>query len=243
MTNPASKASYKSYCFEHDSHIMFFYYNHNHPIMTKNYKFELGRVKIFTAEGRVLACQLTSNPHLNLSLDWNEEYFAKLFHGLARFQLEGSGDDDDDSLSLLVRDHFEDGEEIFLMRAKLADEFGAFDLANDFWHVFKNYNAERMRALETMAEENADLARKADEHLLRLVALQDRKEQEKERLKGQLSALLREKENKLKEFNENFKFFAAELEIDASLDPEGQKETMSIAGSLFQDSQEFVFPS
>jgi hypothetical protein len=36
--------------------------------------------------------------------------------------------------------------------------------------------------------------------------LQGRKEAEKDRLKGQLSALLREKENKLKEFNETFRF-------------------------------------
>lgn len=35
----ANKPNYKTYCFEHDSNIMFFYYNHNHPIMTKNYKF------------------------------------------------------------------------------------------------------------------------------------------------------------------------------------------------------------
>jgi hypothetical protein len=125
----SSKTTYKTYCFEHLSHIMFFSYNHKHPIMTKNYKFELGRVRIFTATARVLSCQLTSNPHLNLSLDWNEEYFAKLFHGLARFELEGSGDEYDDSLSLLVRDHFEQGEEIFLMRAKLTEEYG-FDLTN-----------------------------------------------------------------------------------------------------------------
>lgn len=54
----------------------------------------------------MLSCQVTSTPHLNLSLTWNEEYFAKLFHGLTRFELEGSGDEYDDTLTLLVRDLF-----------------------------------------------------------------------------------------------------------------------------------------
>lgn len=82
-----SKGNYKTYCFEHLGNIMFFYYNHNHPIMMKNYKFELGKVKIFTESGMVFNCQITSNPHLNIVLDWNEEYFAKLFHGLSIFEL------------------------------------------------------------------------------------------------------------------------------------------------------------
>ncbi len=70
-----------------------------------------------------------------------------------------------------------------------------------------------------MAEENAELARKADEQLVRLVELQERKQREKDRLKGQLSALLREKEHKLKEFNDSFRFFANRQEMDPSLDP------------------------
>jgi hypothetical protein len=124
-----NKPTYKTYCFEHQKNIMFFFYNYNHPILTKNYKFELGKITIFMDNDRVLSCQITSNPHLNLSLDWNEEYFAKLFHGLSKFELEGSGDEYDDSLTLIVRDHFEEEEEIFLMRAKLSDEFG-FDTTN-----------------------------------------------------------------------------------------------------------------
>lgn len=60
--------------------------------MMKNLKFELGKVKIFANNNRLYTCQLTSNPHLNFVLDWNEEYFAKLFHGLSLFELEGSGD-------------------------------------------------------------------------------------------------------------------------------------------------------
>jgi hypothetical protein len=78
---------------------------------------------------------------------------------------------------------------------------------------------------------------------MRLVQLQARKQEEKDRLKGQLSALLREKENKLKEFNENFRFYAAEREIEPSMDMTEQKDSLSMAGSLFQDSQEFIFPS
>ena len=80
-----SKVSYRTYCFEHNNNIMFFYYNHNHPINSQSYKFELAKIKIFTDRDRVLSCQVTSTPHLNLSLNWNEEYFAKLFHGLTRF--------------------------------------------------------------------------------------------------------------------------------------------------------------
>ncbi len=65
------KAPYKTYCFEHQSHILFFYYNSNHPIMMKNLKFELGKVKLFTNNNKLYTCQLTSNPHLNFVLDWN----------------------------------------------------------------------------------------------------------------------------------------------------------------------------
>ena len=85
--------------------------------------------------------------------------------------------------------------------------------------------------------------RKADEELVKLVELQSKKQAEKDRLKGQLSALLREKQNKLKEFNESFKFVGMESEMEVPMEIQGQKETMSITGSLFQDSQEFVFPN
>jgi hypothetical protein len=44
-----------------------------------------------------------------------------------------------------------------------------------------------------MQEENAELSQKEDEQLIKLIELQGRKEDEKSRLKGQLSALLREK--------------------------------------------------
>ncbi len=85
--------------------------------------------------------------------------------------------------------------------------------------------------------------RKADEELVKLVELQSKKQAEKDRLKGQLSALLREKQNKLKEFNESFKFVGMESEMEVPMEIQGQKETMSITGSLFQDSQEFAFPN
>lgn len=66
---------------------MFFQYNSNHPIMMKNLKFELGKVKIFAQNGKLYTCHITSNPHLNVVLDWNIDYFGKLFHGLAYFEL------------------------------------------------------------------------------------------------------------------------------------------------------------
>ena len=69
-----------------------------------------------------------------------------------------------------------------------------------------------------MEEENAALMRKADEQLVSLVELQSRRESEKDRLKGQLSALLREKENKLREFNEIFRFGGMEREMEVPMD-------------------------
>lgn len=78
--------AYKTYCFSNGGgDIMFFLYNSNHPIMIKGIKFELGKIKIFASTGLVYHCTITSTPHLNIYLDWNEEYFAKLFHGLAEF--------------------------------------------------------------------------------------------------------------------------------------------------------------
>jgi len=105
-----NNSQYKTYCFDYQNNIMFFQYNSNHPILMKNLKFELGKIKIFTHNRKLYSCVITSNPHLNVVLEWNEEYFAKLFHGLAFFELEESGDEDDDSLSLVVRDRFEQNE-------------------------------------------------------------------------------------------------------------------------------------
>ena len=68
-----------------------------------------------------------------------------------------------------------------------------------------------------------------------LVFFQDKKEEEKKKLKGQLSALLREKEAKLRQFNENFDYLSFSKEIEPSIDMSEHKE--SIAGSLFQESQ------
>lgn len=53
-------------------------------------------------------------------------------------------------MTLLVRDYFDQAEEIFLLRAKLNEE-NSYDQTNDFWHTFKNYNQERLRNLESMA--------------------------------------------------------------------------------------------
>jgi len=73
-------------------------------------------------------------------MDWNQEYFTKLFHGLSLFELEGNPhDQDDDSQELVIRDHFDTTEETFLMRAKLVEEFG-YDFTLDFWNVFQRYN-------------------------------------------------------------------------------------------------------
>lgn len=85
-----------------------------------------------------------------------------------------------------------------------------------------------------MVDDNVDHRKKADHQLTLLIQLQEQKEEEKRKLKGQLSALLREKEAKLREYNELFEYHNFSKESEPSVDLSEQKESMSIAGSLFQ---------
>ena len=90
--NSHKKVDYKTFCFDYQGNVLYFYYNTDHPIMMKNLKFELAKVKVFSKDNRLYKCSIWSHPHLNMTLDWNEEYFTKLFHGLNMFELEGSTD-------------------------------------------------------------------------------------------------------------------------------------------------------
>lgn len=81
------------------------------------------------------------------------------------------------------------------------------------------------------------MRRKADEELQRVEMYQDAKEREKNKLQGQLSALLREKVSKLKEIGDNFEYLANANDVEPSDDLSEQKDSISIAGSLFMDSQ------
>lgn len=61
---------YKTYIFQHHNNIMFFHYNVNHPIMTKNITFELGNVNIFVGK-QYYTCKITSKPCLAPNEDWS----------------------------------------------------------------------------------------------------------------------------------------------------------------------------
>ena len=67
----ASRQHYKKYSFEHRGNIMFFDYNHDHPLMMKSSRFVLGNVRIYTPTREVYSSQITSNPHLSPTQDWN----------------------------------------------------------------------------------------------------------------------------------------------------------------------------
>lgn len=76
---------------------------------------------------------------------------------------------------------------------------------------------------------------------MKLIELQEIKEEEKRKLKGQVSALLREKEAKLLEFQSTPFTYGMEKETESVADLTEQKDSVSIAGSLFQESQDFMF--
>ena len=61
----------------------------------------------------------------------------------------------------------------------------------ELWVTFSHFNTEKIKGLDNNVKDNLELRAQADVELVNLLRLQDQKEEEKNVLKGRLSAILK----------------------------------------------------